>query len=135
MAKAKKTEDDLFAEIREEVKAEPKPKTTTKTASKTKAMPQKEEVKEVKPEPKPEVKKIQKPTSKFSQDGGDFEAILELPEVQMKEAIEKLPKGCKECVKGIVATKVDEGSLDSVKKIKALDEIFGTNLLLTLANN
>lgn len=216
MAKAKKTEDDLFAEIREEAKAEPKPKTTTKTTSKPKATPQKEEVKEVKPEPKPEVKKIQKPTSKFSdkdmipcksvtsgglsfigysgtkyrwenqgiieyvayedlrreaqsanptnylfyprfvvvdpdfieefpkldefysrfyQDGGDFEAILELPEAQMKEAIDKLPKGCKECVKGIVATKVDEGSLDSVKKIKALDEIFGTNLLLTLANN
>ena len=65
----------------------------------------------------------------------DFENILNLPKEQMKEAIDKLPKGCKECIKGIIATHIDEGSLDSVAKIKMLDEIFGTNMLLMIANN
>ena len=219
MAKAKKTEDDLFAEIREEVKSEPKPK---KTTAKPKAEPEEEVVEEVKEEVKAEPKKqataktFQKPASKFSdkdmipcksvtsgglsfmgnsgtnyrwedqgvieyvayedlkreaqsanpnnylyyprfivvdadfveefpkleefyskfyQDGGDFEAILKLPDVQMAEAISKLPKGCKECIKGIVATQIDEGALDSVKKIKTLDGIFGTNNLLKLASD
>lgn len=66
---------------------------------------------------------------------GDFENIINMPNNQMKETIEKLPKGCKECIKGMVATKIDNGSLDSVAKIKTLDEIFGTNMLLMLANN
>lgn len=79
--------------------------------------------------------KLEEFYNKFYHDNGDFEAILNLPKDQMKDAIDKLPKGCKECVKGIVATKIDEGSLDSVAKIKVLDEIFGTNMLLMLANN
>jgi len=221
MAKAKKTEDDLFAEIREEVKSEPKP--TKKAAPKPKAEPKEEDVveeakEEVKAEPKKQAtaKTFQKPASKFSdkdmipcksvtsgglsymgnsgtnyrwedqgvieyvayedlkreaqsanpnnylyyprfivvdadfveefpkleefyskfyQEGGDFEAILNLPDNQMTEEIAKLPKGCKECIKGIIATQIDEGTLDSVKKIKTLDEIFGTNNLLKLASN
>ena len=82
-----------------------------------------------------EFPKLEEFYSKFYAEAGDFEAILNLPDGQMKEAIDKLPKGCRECVKGIVATKVYEGELDSVKKIKALDAIFGTNMLLTLADN
>ena len=68
-------------------------------------------------------------------ENGDFERIIDLPKDEMKEAIDKLPKGCKECLKGIVATKLDNGSLDSVSKIKMLDEAFGTQMLLMLANN
>ena len=82
-----------------------------------------------------EFPKLEEFYSKFYSEKGDFEEILNLPEAQMREAIDKLPKGCKECIKGIVATKIDEGSLDSVKKIKILDSIFGTNMLLTLADN
>lgn len=73
--------------------------------------------------------------SKFYADEGDFERILSLPNDQLKDAIEKLPKGCKECIKGMVATRVDDGSLDSAQRIKIFDEIFGTNLFLMLANN
>ena len=82
-----------------------------------------------------EFPKLEELYSKFYTEEGDFERILELPKQQMIEAIEKLPKGCKECLKGIVATKLDEGVLDSVQKIKVLDEVFGTNMLLMLANN
>jgi hypothetical protein len=80
-----------------------------------------------------EFPKLEEFYSKFYE--GDFEDIIDMPNEQMKEAIAKLPNGCKECVKGIVATKIDDGSLDSVAKIKALDGIFGTNMLLMLANN
>lgn len=73
--------------------------------------------------------------SKFYADEGDFDRILELPNDQLKEEIDKLPKGCRECLKGMVATRIDEGTLDSVQRIKLFDEIFGTNLFLMLANN
>ena len=50
----------------------------------------------------------------------------------MKTEISKLPVGAKESIKGIAATMIDSHVLDSVQRIKALDEIFGTNMLLTL---
>ena len=62
----------------------------------------------------------------------DFMAIFQLPPAKMKEAIETLPIGAKDSIKGMAATMIDDGVLDSVKKIKILDEIFGTGLLLTL---
>lgn len=82
-----------------------------------------------------EFPKLEEFYSQWYSDEGDFEKILELPKDQMIEAIAKLPKGCKECLKGIVSTKLDDGTLDSVQKIKMLDEVFGTNMLITLANN
>ena len=63
---------------------------------------------------------------------GDLNEILLLPVSQMKTEIEKLPKGAKESIKGIASTLIDSHVLDSVQRIKALDEIFGTNMLLTL---
>lgn len=63
---------------------------------------------------------------------GDLNEILLLPVSQMKTEIGKLPKGAKESIKGIASTLIDSHVLDSVQKIKALDEIFGTNMLLTL---
>ena len=64
---------------------------------------------------------------------GDLRDIIKLPVRQMTEAINGLPNGAKESFKGIVSTMIDEHQLDSVQKIKAIDEIFGTRLLLTLA--
>ena len=63
---------------------------------------------------------------------GDLNEILLLPVSQMKTEIGKLPKGANESIKGIASTLIDSHVLDSVQKIKALDEIFGTNMLLTL---
>lgn len=56
--------------------------------------------------------------------------ILDMPEYQMKEEIAKLPKGAVDSLKSIAANKVVTGEIDSIRKIKALDEAFGTDLSL-----
>lgn len=60
----------------------------------------------------------------------DIRAILNLPIDEMIEAIDKLPKGAVDSLKSIAAKQVASGELDSVKKIKALDTLFGTDLNL-----
>lgn len=60
----------------------------------------------------------------------DLEAILRLPEKKMIEEVSALPKTAIESLKVIAASAITDGTLDSVKKIKALDELFGTNLNL-----
>lgn len=62
----------------------------------------------------------------------DLKQIFSLPEKQMIDEINKLPSGAKETVKGMAATMISSHALDSVRKIKALDKIFGTNMILTL---
>lgn len=62
----------------------------------------------------------------------DLKQIFSLPEKQMVDEINKLPNGAKETVKGMAATMISSHALDSVKKIKALDKVFGTNMILTL---
>lgn len=64
----------------------------------------------------------------------DIEAILRMPASKMKATIETLPEGVKEAVKGLAMTMIDDGRLDSVSAIKVIDEIFGTEMLLKLAN-
>lgn len=63
----------------------------------------------------------------------DLSEILKLSPASMRKAIEELPDGAKETLKSIASTKINNGSLDSVKTIKLLDEIFDTNLLFLLA--
>lgn len=63
---------------------------------------------------------------------GDLMEIINLPISQMVDTINALPMGCKNALKGITATMIDNGQLDSIQKIKAIDEIFETNMLLTL---
>ena len=58
----------------------------------------------------------------------DLERILHLPINKMKEEITALPKSAVESLKSLAASSITEGELDSVKKIKVLDELFGTNL-------
>ena len=56
----------------------------------------------------------------------DLRKVLELPVSEMVEAIKKLPSGAQDNMKTIAATAIGEGNLDSIKKIKALDELWGT---------
>lgn len=56
--------------------------------------------------------------------------ILDMPEYQMKEAIAKLPKGAIDSLKSMAVSKIVSGEIDSIRKIKALDEAFGTDLSL-----
>ena len=74
----------------------------------------------------PQVKKIYESLYKIN----DLKDIIALPVGQMKEAIQALPDGAKESIKNIAATMINNGTLDSVKKIKALDEIFNTELMM-----
>lgn len=60
----------------------------------------------------------------------DLESILSYPMNKMLEEISALPKSAIESLKVLAASSINDGTLDSVKKIKALDEVFGTNLSL-----
>lgn len=60
----------------------------------------------------------------------NIKEILTLPDYQMKEEISKLPKGAIESLKSIAVNQIVSGEIDSIRKIKALDEAFGTNLSL-----
>ena len=60
----------------------------------------------------------------------DLRGILAMDATEMIETIKTLPKGAADSLKSIAAQQVSTGQLDSVKKIKALDEYFGTDLNL-----
>lgn len=63
----------------------------------------------------------------------DLRDILNLPVNQMKKAIMELPLGAKEAIRGLAPTMIENKKLDSIEKIRVLDEIFGTQLILTVA--
>lgn len=60
----------------------------------------------------------------------ELAAILELPVDEMVAQVKSLPKGAIESLKSIAASQVSAGQLDSVRKIRELDSIFGTDLNL-----
>lgn len=64
----------------------------------------------------------------------DLRDTLKLSPKQMEKAILSLPEGAKESIKNLAATMVDNGVLDSVQRIKVLDEIFGTEMFLKIMN-
>lgn len=63
----------------------------------------------------------------------DVEKILDLPIGKFKTALKNAPKGVQQAVKNIAGEKILDGSLDSLAKIKAIDEILGTDLKLYLS--
>lgn len=60
----------------------------------------------------------------------DLKRILNLPVNEMINEIKKLPAGAFESLKTIAAKQVADGVMDSVSKIRALDDLFGTDLNL-----
>ena len=58
----------------------------------------------------------------------DLRKILQLPVFEMIDTIKKLPVGTQNNMKAIAATAISNGALDSIKKIRALDELWGTQL-------
>lgn len=60
----------------------------------------------------------------------DVEDMFKLPLNQFKSKLKKSPKGVQQAVKNIAGEKILNGSLDSLAKIKAIDEILGTDLKL-----
>lgn len=61
----------------------------------------------------------------------ELKQILNMSSAEsMRNVIMNLPKGVKESVKNLAATMIQEGTLDSVKKIKIIDELFDTKLMM-----
>lgn len=63
----------------------------------------------------------------------DVEKLLDLPLGKFKTALKNAPKGVQQAVKNIAGEKIMDGSLDSLAKIKAIDEVLGTDLKLYLS--
>jgi len=62
----------------------------------------------------------------------DLESIIKMTPAKMEKVIPSLPLGAKDALKIIAATMVDEGELDSLQRIKKLDELLGTELFTKL---
>lgn len=60
----------------------------------------------------------------------DAEDLFKLPIGQFKAKLKKATKGVQQAVKNIAGEKIMNGSLDSLAKIKAIDEVLGTDLKL-----
>ena len=63
----------------------------------------------------------------------DVEKLFDLPIGKFKTALKNAPKGVQQAVKNIAGEKIMDGSLDSLAKIKAIDEVLGTDLKLYLS--
>ena len=64
----------------------------------------------------------------------DIKSVINMSPVSMKSAIAKMPAGAQDALKGMAMTMIDNGELDSVQRVKVLDEFFGTQMLLKLTN-
>ena len=59
----------------------------------------------------------------------DIEQLLKLAPTQLKKKLKALPEGIKESIKTMAAAKIMSGELDSLNRIKAIDEVLGTELM------
>ena len=62
----------------------------------------------------------------------DIDGLFSLPINQFKKKLRDMPIGFREPVKNIAGEKIRDGSLDSIAKIKAIDEALGTELRLMI---
>ena len=60
----------------------------------------------------------------------DLRGVLKLNAPEMAREIEKLPEGAKQSLRSIASTAIQNGEIDSISKIKAIDEALGTQLSL-----
>jgi hypothetical protein len=56
--------------------------------------------------------------------------MFKLSPAQLKSKLKSAPKGVQKAVKNIAGEKIMNGSLDSLAKIRAIDEALGTDLKL-----
>lgn len=60
----------------------------------------------------------------------DLKEILELPVTQMTDEIKKLPDAARDTLRSLIATEIANGRLDSIRKVKALSDIFDSDFNL-----
>lgn len=65
----------------------------------------------------------------------DLRELLSKPANTISDIYHNLPYGIKESLKGLASTMIHSGELDSVSKVKALDNLFGTELLQVLKDS
>lgn len=58
----------------------------------------------------------------------DLDEFFDLPVNKMKAVLDSSPNGFKSAVRVMAMTKLDSGELDSINRIKMLDEVLGTDL-------
>lgn len=63
----------------------------------------------------------------------DVEAMFKLPTNQLKAKLKKAPTGIQQAVKNLAGEKIMNGTLDSLAKIKAIDEVLGSDLKLYIS--
>jgi hypothetical protein len=59
----------------------------------------------------------------------DIEQLLKLTPSQLKKKLKTMPVGIKESIKTMAAAKIMSGELDSLNRIKTIDEVLGTELM------
>ena len=64
----------------------------------------------------------------------DIEEILNVPANKFESTLKALPKGLAKSLQVEVAKRMEEGTFDSLKKIKIIDEVFGTDFRSILAD-
>lgn len=62
----------------------------------------------------------------------DLGKILELEPTQLAEVVKSLPDGAKDAVKSLAMERIDNGTFDSASRVRVLDQIFGTDMLIKL---
>lgn len=63
----------------------------------------------------------------------DLVGLLDYPPDKLKAIVKALPIGTQEALKGIVMQRIQDGRLDSVNRVKALDEVFGTKMAIKMS--
>lgn len=63
----------------------------------------------------------------------DVDAVLNLPITGFKSALKAMPRGLAKSLQVKVAEKIEDGTFDSLQKIKIIDEEFGTDFRSILA--
>lgn len=64
----------------------------------------------------------------------DVEDVLNLPINNFEAALKKLPKGLAKSLQVRVAQKIEDGTFDSLKKIKIIDDVYGTDFRSVIAD-
>lgn len=62
----------------------------------------------------------------------DLDKMFDMPLNKFKVALKNLPVGFRDSIKNIASAKILDGTLDSLSKIKAIDEVFNTDLKLLI---
>lgn len=63
----------------------------------------------------------------------DLDSVLNLPANQLERVLSQMPKGFQQAVRVEVASRIDAGTFDSVNKIKAVDRVCGSDLMLLIS--